>query len=1011
MGRCALRKHVINPVLQPIIGMAVTITPPEGLPPTIGAFPGLLVLLATGPVGYRSLSRLSTNIQARADRDDVRRRGISLDVLAEHRIGLICIGGGRRGWVERLLRAGEEQAAARYLSRLAGIYDEDVYLALERQRTNQQPTINSQQSAINEKRSVENAMLALAQRFGVPTVAAQPVYTLAPDHRDRLHLLAAIDHNTPLTKLDPATLPDGGDRRIDLHWLSPDELAGRFVELPDALAETNRIAAHCQPALPDGRPIWPALDLPSDQTSESALAGLAKQGLERKYGLDVSVEQRLAYELDSIARHGYSPLFLLVADIVRHARSQSIPVSTRGSVANSLVAYCTGITTVDPIRHNLLFERFLNPARRDPPDIDLDFCSIRRDEVLKYVRRKYGEDKVALVATISTMRPKSALRETGKALGLDEDSVDQLAKRLPRGWHPALRYRSDEAMQELLDSLEDGKQRSVVRQALGIVGQPHHLSVHPGGIVISPGPMTDVAPLQLAPKGFLITQYDHKDVEAIGLPKIDLLGIRALSVLADAAELVRQHHDPDFRLEIISLDDPTTGDLIARGDTVGVFQCDSSGAQRTLRKLQAREIGDMAIANAFFKPGPALGGMAQRFVRRYRGQEPVSYLHPSLKPILAHTKGVLIFQEQILRIATEVAGLSWDQANQLRRGMSKFQADEIATLQTQFIEGCVRPVPDGPGMSKHQAQTLWEQVEPFSGYGFNQGHATAYADVSYRSAYLKAHYPAAFFAARLANRGGFHHPAIYMAEAVRQGITLHPPHVNRSDSRFTLTWEPGPAGESEPHLWMGLGQVRDLRRESVKAIIAQRELHSYADLRDFMVRTPLQRKEITHLVQCGALDGLGINRAAMLAEADVLTRSGSAQQMAFEFFQVEAKLEKPAQKLAWERRILGLPMSVHPLSLFSSDQLQAYSTTPIIPLTALAKTPGRQITTVGVRLPGWTGGDGFFLGDEANYVIAISAKETQSPPVWEPIIVRGRWRVDEWGGGWLQVEEWGSVDT
>ena len=545
-----------NAGVQPIIGMAMAIAPPAGLPPTVGAHPGQLVLLATGPAGYRSLSRLSTQIQGKPDRVEIGRRGMALDGLAEHREGLVCIGGGRRGWVERLLTAGEDAAAGRYLSRLAGIYDENVYLALERQDNNQQSAINNQRKTEDAARTTEAATRALANRFGVPTVAVQPVYTLSPDHRDRLHLLAAIDRNTPLYQLDPTVLPDGGDRSIDLHWLTPDEMALRFADLPDALAESERIAARCQPALPDGRPIWPSLDLPPGQTPESALAELAQQGLEQNYGGDALAEQRLKRELDSIARHGYSPLFLLVADIVRYARRQSIPVSTRGSVANSLVAYCTGITTVDPIRHNLLFERFLNPARRDPPDIDLDFCSIRRDEVLEYVRRKYGEDKVALVATISTMQPKSALRETGKALGLDEDTIDQLAKRLPKGWHPAMRYRADEAMQDLLDSLDDGKQKWAVQQALDIVGQPHHLSVHPGGIVISPGPMTDVAPQQLAPKGFLITQYDHKDVEIIGLPKIDLLGIRALSVLADAAELVRKHHNPAFRLETIPLDDP-----------------------------------------------------------------------------------------------------------------------------------------------------------------------------------------------------------------------------------------------------------------------------------------------------------------------------------------------------------------------------------------------------------------------------------------------------------------------
>jgi DNA polymerase III alpha subunit len=274
---------------------------------------------------------------------------------------------------------------------------------------------------------------------------------------------------------------------------------------------------------------------------------------------------------------------------------------------------------------------------------------------------------------------------------------------------------------------------------------------------------------------------------------------------------------------------------------------------------------------------------------------------------------------------------------------------------------------------------------------------------------LKTHYPAAFFAARLANRGGFHHSAIYMAEAKRLGITLHPPHVNRSNRRFTLSWETGPTTDLEPHLWMGLGQVRDLWRTSVEALIVQRELRCFADLRDVLARVPLQPKEITHLIQCGALDGLGESRAAMLAEAEIITRTGSAQQMTFDFFQIEVEAEMPAQRLSWEHRILGLPMSVHPLSLLLPDQLDAYSVTPITPLADLAKTLEHPIATIGIRLPGWTGGDGFFLGDEADYVIAVTNKETKLPATWEPIHIQGRWRVDAWGGGWLQVERLSGV--
>ena len=596
------------------------------------------------------------------------------------------------------------------------------------------------------------------------------------------------------------------------------------MRFPQAIAQAAEIAARCGDCLPDGRAIWPALKLPATQTPDEALADLAWAGhlklearnwkLETR-NLELAVHyatletendnspstssvqlpassnqlpaSRLAHELAAINSHGYAPLFLVVADIVRFAREHDIPVSTRGSVANSLVAYCAGITTVDPIEHGLLFERFLNPARANPPDIDLDFCSRRRDEVLRYVRDTYGPDRVALIGTVSTLRAQSAVRETGKVMGLADARIDHLVSLLPHHWHPDPRRRDKRTMDDVLAALDDPAEQEVVRAAYGLVGQPDHLSVHPGGVVITPGPLTDVLPVQWAPKGFLITQFEHGDVEALGLPKMDLLGIRALTVLADAAELARRRHDPAFRLADIPLDDPATAALIERAETIGVFQCESDGAQRTLRKLKARTVADLAVANAFFKPGPAMGGMAAAFVRRYRGEEPVAYLHPALKPILGPTKGVLIFQEQILRLAREIAGLTWAQADQLRRGMSHFGADQMTAIREQFVQGCRRPPPEGPGFSLTQANTLWEQVMPFAGYGFNQGHATAYADVSFRSAYLKAHYPAEFLCARLADHGGFHHPAIYMAEAVRLGFAVRPPHVNFSGESFSLT--------------------------------------------------------------------------------------------------------------------------------------------------------------------------------------------------------------------------------
>ena len=775
---------------------------------------------------------------------------------------------------------------------------------------------------------------------------------------------------------------------MDLHWLSPEEMAVRYAAFPEALAMTAEVARRCGPCLPDGRPIWPALQLPTGMRPEDVLREQAQEGLHIRFGEQPppQVEQRLQHELTVLTESGYAPLFLVVADIVRFARQAQIPVSTRGSVANCLAAYCMGITDVDPVDHDLLFERFLNPARKDLPDIDLDFCSRRRDEVLAYVRKTYGKGHVALVSAISTLRPRGALRETAKAFQLPDDLIKDLIRLLPRSH----RQRLD--VNQLLGQVADPEVQGVIQAAMELVGQPHHLSVHPGGVVITPGPLTDIVPLQWAPKGFLITQYDHVDVGAVGLPKLDLLGIRALTVLADAVELVRGGHAPEFSLESIPLEDPKTQALLMRGETLGVFQCESLGAQRTLRRLQARTLRDMAIANAFFRPGPSTGGMARSFERRYRGEEPVEYLHPSLEPILGFTRGVLIFQEQVLRIARDVAGLSWEKADRIRRGMSTHVMEDISNVEAEFMRGCMRPEPDGPGMTQRQAKSLWEQAAAFSGFGFNQGHATAYAAVSYRSAYMKAHWPAEFLCARLADRGGYHHPAIYMAEARRLGISIHPPHINQSRRRFTLVRE----GDAKAGLWMGLDQVRDLRRDTIHAITAARKGGPFGGLTDLITRVELGQKELEHLVMCGALDGLGESREALLVRVQSRRQPGGLRQMALPFSAQEEAPEDPALRMRWERKVLGMPVSVHPLQVIQ-DQLPAH-----VALRELDQHTGESVATVGVRLPGWTGLGGFWLGDEEHFIVVQESGQTRWP-AWKPLFLRGRWQGDGMGSFWFQA--------
>lgn len=981
-GAVAFQRACLAAGVQPIIGMTATVAAPNSM--TLQQAPGELTLLATGPAGYRSLCRLSSALQGSPARAGAADACLSWDEIKANQEGLICLSGGRRGWVHYLLQQGDMTAAGRVVSWLAGVFGERAWLTIDAARP--------------DDAMLGGAVATLAARFGIGVTVAQSIYCLEAEDRDRLHLLAAIARNTTLAALRAEDRLDAGDAAVSLHWLAPQAMTTRYAAFPAALAATTTIAAACQPALPDGRPIWPALALPAGHSHDAALAAQTTAGLHTRYAADrpdwEQLTARADAELAAIARHGFAPLFLLVADIVHFARRHNIPVSTRGSVANSLVAYCIGITTVDPIAHDLLFERFLNPARRGLPDIDLDFCSVRRDEVLEYVRQTYGAERVALVATVSTLRLRSALREVAKAYGVDEATTDRLVRLLPDDWHPDPRRRNVQTLETALAKVTAPALHPVVRAAFSLLHQPDHLSVHPGGVVITPGPLTDIVPVQMAPKGFLITQFDHNDVETIGLPKIDLLGIRALTVLADAAELVRTYYDPTFRVDAIPLADVQTGEMLARGDAIGVFQCESSGAQRTLRQLQARTVQDLAIANAFFKPGPTLGGMAQHFIRRYRGVEPVTYLHPALAPILQRTRGVLIFQEQILRIAREIAGLSWAEADHLRKGMSKFQSDEMSAMRARFIAGCQRPAPDGPGMSEVQARTLWEQVEPFAGYGFNQGHATAYADVSYRSAYVRAHWPAAFLCARLANWGGFHHPAIYIAEAQRLGIDVRPPHVNFSNREFTLVY----AGD-RPVLYMGLNQVRDLRQASVQALIDERHRAGFSDLADLLRRVSLQRKEITHLIQCGALDGLGVNRAALLAAAE-----GDQQQFAFDFMAQQVAPEDAAQRLAWEAHILGQPISVHPLDV------RPDAAADCIALATVARLSRQPVQVAGVRLPGWTGGKGFFLGDRTHFCIAIPPRRVSNPPTWAVVRIRGRWLEDEWGSGWLQIEQMELVE-
>jgi DNA polymerase III subunit alpha len=766
----------------------------------------------------------------------------------------------------------------------------------------------------------------------------------------------------------------------------------RFAEFPAALENVQYIADQCRWESPSGQWRLPSLDLAPGRTPRQEMWEQALAGASQRYGeLTPAIETRLRKEVDVIDALGYGPYFLVVADMVRFARLQGVPISPRGSASSSVVAYCLGIHDVDPIAHNLYFERFLSLERHDPPDIDLDLCSRRRDEVIQYVYDKYGADHVAMVCTYATLRARYALREVGKAYGLPEARIKELAHQLPGFWHPGARKLVQEAQAELIEQTHDKTEREVLEMSRALDGAPHHLSIHPGGIVISPGPITDLAPLQHATKGLLVTQYDMGGIEKLGLVKIDLLGISALTVIADCAESVRRGQ-PDFAIDDIPLDDAATAQTLSTARTIGCFQVESPGMRMTLRELAAHDVNGLLVALALYRPGPLKGGLKDAFVKRHLGQEQVEYLHPALEPILRETYGVILYQEQVLRLAHEVAGMTLGEADTLRRAMSKFRsAHEMERLRTLFVEGAQAT----GGLDAATAERVWELMAAFAGYGFPKAHAAGYAAVAYRMAYLKTHYAAEFMAARLAVWGGFYRPGVYMSEARRLGLAVRPPHVNHSGEAFTL--------EPLRTLWMGLGQVRELTRTTMHTIIAQRPFKS---LQDLLARAQPQYVEAVNLVKAGALDGLG-NASAMLAQLERDRWHGRhSGQMGFPAAQPAETIAEPqlAERAAWEREVLGTLVSVHPLQL-AARELAQYT---LVRSDELSRHAGQDVTLAGVRLAAHR----FATRQEPMLLVDMEDEHGVYQVLWSgpvleryrstlsqrgPVVIRGRVRTDRQG--------------
>jgi DNA polymerase III subunit alpha len=628
-------------------------------------------------------------------------------------------------------------------------------------------------------------------------------------------------------------------------------------------------------------------------------------------------------------------------EIVSFARTSGIPIASRGSASSSLVAHCLGVTTPDPIRLNLYFERFLNPARPTPPDIDTDLCSRRRDEVIHFVYQRFGAERVAMVCTINRFRRRSALREVAKAFGLTAAETGNLVERLPYRWYgsPGRRQDDDQPYAELMGQYRSPLHQHIFQDAQTLIGLPRHLSIHPGGIVIAPGPITELAPTQLATKGVAITQFDLDSIERLGLVKLDLLGIRGLTVMGDVAAEIQQKTEvvtgpstPLRVLDSIPDEDPETSEMVESGATIGCFQIESPGMRATLKEIHARDTNDILVALALYRPGPLTGGLKDAFVARYRGLEPAVYLHPALEPLLKDTFGVILYQEQVLRIAHELAGLSLADADLLRRAMSHFDPGrQMQLLKMRFIAGAA----ERNGVPGGQAERIWELMAAFAGYGFPKAHAASYARVAWQSAWCKTHYPALFMAAVLANWGGYYRQSTYLTEARRMGLAIRPPQVNFAMPEFCAR-----AIHQQQALFMGLNQVRELTQRTQKRILQERPFRS---LHDFLVRADPRVVEARNLAKAGALDGFGA-RPALLRQIDQPGWRGGQLSL----FDLAARDEEDwslEQKVAAEEEILGVGVSAHMLELHAAQ----INTSGALTTIEAAARLGQRVLVAGMR--------------------------------------------------------------
>jgi len=871
--------------IKPIIGIEISVQTHLGK--------GNLVLLCKDLIGWSNLSKISTILQCNEDRNIF--YALPYSQLKAYRHGLICLSGGKRGYINQLIVAKREGDCDLIIREFKQLFQHDFYIEIQHQS--------------GQDLEITNRLAQIGNKYGIPLLATNNVHYISNDQAALQRTVCAIKSNSEISTLPESSLvPEGS------FFASGVQMSELFRDYPESIENTQVVTQRCNLELPLGVPHYPKLNLPKGKREIDILQIQAKSGAIRKYGkITHEISKRIDRELEIIHELGYASLFLIVKDILDFARNSGVPISSRGSAASSLVAHCLDITSPDPLALNLYFERFLNPARKTPPDIDTDLCSKRRDKVIEYVYEKYGNDRVAMVATINRFQKRSALREVAKVLGFDKTEIKNLVDRLSHRRRGPQRNRnliSHEPYEDLRTQFAGVKYEILFRHASAIIGFPRHLSVHPGGIVISPCSITELVPLHLANKGIRITQFDLEAIEKIGLVKIDLLGTRGLSVLGDVAEQVYKWRSTEYKnrlavLNSIPIDEPGTSSMLQSTNVIGCFAIESPGMRHTLREIDASTPDDIMIALALYRPGPMTGGLKDAFIDRHLGREEVEHLHPSLEKLLSNTHGVILYQEQVLRIASELAGLNLSDADLLRRAMSHFDpGDRMKNLKTRFIQGAKEKslVPVDVG------EEIWELMAAFAGYGFPKAHAASYAEVAWKSVWCKTHFPAEFMAAVISGGGGYYRQYVYINEIRRMGLPIRPPNINLSD-RSIKTLYPG----GSPTINIGLNQIKGLSTLTQSRILANRP---YKSLDDFLTKVNPKINEATNLIKVGALEDLGI----IPEHLNSIKKTGWKKNQPSLFPLSQSKTFEDwdlAKRVEDQINILGIGIDSHPVELLN----------------------------------------------------------------------------------------------